>query len=96
VSAPWFAGRIDALARREVVADPVAAVRVIAECHDVRAGREQPLGELRRDPGAVGDVLAVDDARVGVELLAQGRETLLDSPAVPRRRRRRRGKRTLS
>jgi hypothetical protein len=53
---------------------------VVAERHDVRAGRQQPLGELRRDAGAVGDVLAVDDARVGVELVTQSGEMLLDRP----------------
>jgi len=44
---------------------------VIAERDDVCTGGEQPFGELRRDAGAVGDVLAVDDARVDVELLTQ-------------------------
>jgi hypothetical protein len=44
---------------------------VIAERDDVGAGPQQAVGELRRDPRAVGDVLAVDDAEVGVELLAQ-------------------------
>jgi hypothetical protein len=53
---------------------------VVAERHDVGAGREQLLGELRRDAGAVGDVLAVDDARVDAELLTQARKTLLDRP----------------
>jgi len=51
---------------------------VVAERYDVGAGGEQAVGELRRDAGAVGDVLAVDDAQVGVELLAQRREMLLD------------------
>jgi hypothetical protein len=55
---------------------------VIPERHDVRAGRQQLLRELRRDAGAVGDVLAVDDARVGTELFAQARETLLDRPSA--------------
>jgi hypothetical protein len=53
---------------------------VVAERHDVGARCEELLGELRRDAGAVGDVLAVDDARVDVELFAQARETLLDRP----------------
>lgn len=55
---------------------------MIAERDDVGARREQLLGELRRDAGAVGDVLAVDDARVDVELLAQRGEALLDRPAA--------------
>jgi hypothetical protein len=46
---------------------------VVSERHDVGARCEQLLGELRRDPGAVGDVLAVDDARIDAELLAQAR-----------------------
>jgi hypothetical protein len=58
-------GADDALARREIVRDPVAAVRVVAERDDVGARAQQAVGELARDPGAVGDVLAVDDADVG-------------------------------
>jgi hypothetical protein len=56
---------------------------VVAERDHVRAGAEQTLGELRRDTGAVGDVLAVDDAEVGVELVAKPGEPLLDR-APPR------------
>ena len=70
------------LAAGEVVTDPAAAVGVVAEGDDVRAGREQPVGELRRYPGAVGDVLAVDDREVGAELLAQARQALLDRAAA--------------
>jgi hypothetical protein len=66
------------LAAREILADPVAAVRVIAERDDVCAGGEQLVRELRRDARAVGDVLAVDDADVGVELRAQGVQPFLD------------------
>jgi hypothetical protein len=51
---------------------------VVAEGHDVRAGVQQPVGELARDACAVGDVLAVDDADVGTELVAQSRQALLD------------------
>jgi len=43
---------------------------VVAEGDDVRAGGEQLVGELRRDAGAVGGVLAVDDREVGLVLLA--------------------------
>jgi hypothetical protein len=51
---------------------------VIAERDDVCAGGEQLVRELRRDARAVGDVLAVDDADVGVELRAQGVQPFLD------------------
>jgi hypothetical protein len=71
------------LALREVVADAVAPERVIAERHDVRSRAEQPVGELARDSGAVGDVLAVDDADVGTELVAKTGQALLDG-AAPR------------
>jgi hypothetical protein len=68
----------DTVAALEIRADTVAAVRVIAEGDDVRAGREQPVGELRGDAGSVGGVLPVDDADVGAELLAQRGEPVLD------------------
>jgi hypothetical protein len=51
---------------------------VVAERDHVRAGREQTVGELRRDSGAVGDVLAVDDADVRAELVAKRGQALLD------------------
>jgi hypothetical protein len=51
---------------------------VVAERDRVRAGREQLVRELAGDARAVGDVLAVDDADVGVELLAQAGQPLLD------------------
>jgi hypothetical protein len=35
----------------------------------VAAAGEQPVGEARREPGAVGRVLAVDDAEVDLELV---------------------------
>jgi hypothetical protein len=54
---------------------------VIAERDGVGARGEQSLRELGRDACAVRDVLAVDDADVGVELLAQAGETLFDRPA---------------
>ena len=66
------------LALLEVAGDAAAAVRVVAERDHVGARREQPVGELRGDAGAVGDVLAVDDADVGVELLAQRGQAFLD------------------
>ena len=46
----------------EVRADVVARPDVVAERDHVGAGREQLVGELRRDPAPVGRVLAVDDA----------------------------------
>ena len=57
---------------------PVAAERVVPERDDVRAGGEQTVGELAGDACAVGDVLAVDDAHVDAELVAQRRQALLD------------------
>jgi hypothetical protein len=44
---------------------------VVAERDHVRTRREQLVRELRRDPDAVGDVLAVDDADVDAKLLAE-------------------------
>jgi hypothetical protein len=51
---------------------------VIAERHDVGARVQQTVGELPGDAGAVGDVLAVDDADVGVELVAQAGQAFFD------------------
>jgi hypothetical protein len=51
---------------------------VVAEGDHVGAGGEQPVRELAGDPGAVGDVLAVDDADVGAELVAQCGQPFLD------------------
>jgi hypothetical protein len=51
---------------------------VVAERDHVGTGRQQPLGEARRDPGPVGDVLAVDDAEVDALLLLQPGQALLD------------------
>jgi hypothetical protein len=56
---------------------------VVAERHDVGAGGEQLVGELRGDARAVGDVLAVRDAEIRVELLAKPGQPLLDR-AAPR------------
>jgi hypothetical protein len=53
---------------------------VVSERDDVRAGGEEPVGELRRDPGSVRDVLAVDDREVGAELLPQPGQPFLDGP----------------
>ena len=56
---------------------------MIAERDHVGARGEQLVRELRRDPGAVRDVLAVDDAEVGGELVAQAGQPLLHG-AAPR------------
>jgi hypothetical protein len=57
---------------------------VVAEREHVRPGGEELVGELRSDSRAVGDVLAVDDAKTGAELLLQLRKTLLDGRATGR------------
>jgi hypothetical protein len=51
---------------------------VIAEREHVGPCCEQALGEARRDPRPVRDVLAVDDAEAGVQLLLEPGQTLLD------------------
>ena len=66
------------LARAEVVPDSVPAVRVVTQRDDVGAGTQEPVGELRGDAGAVGDVLTVHDAHVGLELVAEPGQALLD------------------
>ena len=57
---------------------------MVAERDHVRAGGEQPLRELRRDPDSVGDVLAVEDAEGDIELFAQARQPFLDRAAARR------------
>jgi hypothetical protein len=80
---PARVGRPDyALARGEILGDAAAPVRVVAERDDVGAGLEQLVRELAGDSRAVRDVLAVDDAEVGTELLAQTWEPLLDCAAT--------------
>jgi hypothetical protein len=51
---------------------------VVPERDDVRAGGEELVGELAGDPRAVRDVLAVHDARICGELVAQRRQALFD------------------
>jgi hypothetical protein len=51
---------------------------VVAERDHVGAGGEQLVGELAGDARTVGGVLAVDDAAVGAQLLAQPRQPFLD------------------
>jgi hypothetical protein len=66
-------GTDDAVTRLEVCSDVVAAPGVVAERDRVGTGREQLVRELGGDPDAVRDVLAVHDADVGVELVAERR-----------------------
>ena len=55
---------------------------MVAERDRVRPGREQHLGEPRGDSHPVGDVLAVDDADVDLEPLAEARQQALDRVAA--------------
>ena len=64
--------------RCEVGPDLLAAPRVVPEGQRVGAGGQQPFRQPRRDPHAVRDVLAVDDAEIDVETLADPREQRLD------------------
>jgi hypothetical protein len=57
---------------------------VVPERERVGARREQAVGEPWRDPCPVGDVLRVDDAEAGAELLLQAGQALLEGRA-PRR-----------
>ncbi len=68
----------DGFAPREIVADSVAAIRVVTECDHIGACSQQLVGELRGDAGAVSDVLAVDDADVRAELLTQAAKAIFD------------------
>src|SRR5205814_7962676 len=68
----------------EVGAHPVAPPHVIPEGDHVGSGGKQLVGELRRDPRAVGDVLAVQDAEVRAELRAQTAQPLLDRTTTGR------------
>jgi hypothetical protein len=43
---------------------------VVACCDNIRAGREELLGQLRRESDPVRCVLSVDNTEVGVELVA--------------------------
>ena len=51
---------------------------MVPEGDRVHPGREQAVGEPRRDPDPVGDVLPVRDADVDLELRAQRRQALLE------------------
>jgi hypothetical protein len=55
---------------------------VVAERDHVGTRGEQLVGELAGDAGSVGDVLPVDDAQVGAQLVAQAVQALLDGAAA--------------
>jgi len=57
---------------------------VVAKRHHVCARGQELVRELRRQPRAVGGVLAVHDAEIDGELLLQLREALLDGAAARR------------
>jgi hypothetical protein len=57
---------------------------VVAEREHVGPGREQTLGEARRDTGPVRDVLAVDDAEAGAQLVLEPLQAFLERGAPGR------------
>jgi hypothetical protein len=57
---------------------------VVSEREYVGARREQSLSEARREADAVRRVLAVDDAEINVELVAQAAEPLLERASARR------------
>ena len=69
-----FAGRRTRSAPLRYGREALLPPHPVAERDHVGAGGEQPLGDLRRDPAAVGGVLAVHDAEVDPELFSQGGE----------------------
>jgi len=64
----------------EVRVDLLAVIGVVAERDDVDARGEQLVGDLRGDPEAAGDVLAVDDDEGGREALAEAGEQAEQRP----------------
>src|SRR4029453_342490 len=52
------------------------------ECDRVDTRCEHLVGELRRDADAVGEVLAVEDAEVDSQLVAERRQPLLEHTAT--------------
>ena len=71
-------GSQDAVGAREVRREVLLPPGPVAERHDVGAAREQLVGELRGDAASGRCVLAVDDAEVDAELLAERRQAHLD------------------
>jgi hypothetical protein len=57
---------------------------VVAERDHVGTRGQEPRRQLRRDPDAVGGVLAVEDAERDAELVLQPRQALLDGPPTGR------------
>jgi hypothetical protein len=57
---------------------------VVAERDHVGACGQEARRQLRRDPDAVGSVLAVEDAERDAELVLQLRQPLLDGPSPGR------------
>jgi hypothetical protein len=55
---------------------------VVAEREHVRPGRQETVGEPRREARSVGRVLGVDDAEPGAELLPQPGQPFLDRGAT--------------
>jgi hypothetical protein len=53
---------------------------VVSERDRVGARAPEPLCQLGRQPGAVGGVLCVDDAEVGLQLVPKSREAILERP----------------
>jgi hypothetical protein len=62
----------------EVGADLLPPPDVVAEREDVGARGQQAVRQARRQAGAVGRVLAVDDAEADLELVLEAGEALLD------------------
>ena len=57
---------------------------MVAEGEHVRARCKQAIGEAGRHARSVGDVLRVDDAKAGAELLLQLDQALLEGGAAGR------------
>jgi len=74
-------GPHDRRRRRQVGPDLFAPPRVVAQRQRVRPRGQQPFGEPWRDADAVCDVLAVDDAGVDLEPLAEAGQQPLDRVA---------------
>jgi hypothetical protein len=77
-------GPDDAVRFRQVGNDLAPPPDVVSERDHVGARRQQALGDLRGESGAVGGVLPVHDAEVDIQFLAQGRQPFLDGAAAGR------------
>jgi hypothetical protein len=74
----------NAVGAAQVRGEPGLAPGPVAEGDHVGAGRQEPVGEFRRDPAPGGGVLAVDDAEVGCQLGPEGGQSGLDGSAAGR------------